>query len=65
MRSLDVPTLLSYGNEHLDSPPSIATAMIVARLTGARTFHVLADSDSSRFGGPRTDATTYLVAAWT
>lgn len=65
MRSLDVPTMLSYGNEHLDSPPSIATAMIVARLSGATTFRVLADSDSSAFGGPRADATSYIVAAWT
>ena len=64
MRSGNIVRMLSYGNEHVDSPQSIAVAMIVARLSGATTFRVLAESDSSKFGGPRTDATSYVVAAW-
>ena len=64
MRSGDVGRMLSYGNDNLDSPQSIAVAMIVARLTGETDFRVIADSDSSAFGSPTIDATSYMVAAW-
>jgi len=49
--SLDSSRILSFGDDHLDSPPSIAVLMEAMRLSGAGEFQLRVNSNSSELGG--------------
>lgn len=62
LRAVDADRLLSYGNEHLDSPPTIALVAEDMRLLGATTFEETADTNSQEVaGGPGTSVTSYIT----
>lgn len=62
LRAMDAARVLGWGNEHLDSPPSIALAIETARALGATEFVLRADSDSARLGGSSlADVTSYVA----
>ena len=42
---------MSYGDEHLDSPPSIALTIELARLLGATRFELRDDTNSGEVTG--------------
>lgn len=46
MRNFDYPTLFHLGNDHLDSPASLAAAFRYAERKGIRKFQVLANTNS-------------------
>ena len=52
LQSLDSSRILSFGNEHLDSPASIAALMETMRLVGATEFELRENINSSDLGGP-------------
>lgn len=65
LRAMDDARVLSYGNDHMDSPPTIAAVIRLARSLGATRFELLADTDSSRFGGStRPPVTSYVVGLY-
>ncbi len=51
LNSLDSSRILSFGDDHLDSPASIAVLMETMRLTGAGEFQLRENSNSSDLGG--------------
>jgi AmmeMemoRadiSam system protein B len=61
LQSLDFKGILSFGDEHLDSPASIAVLMESMRLLGATRFELRENSNSSELGGPvRGPVTSYV-----
>jgi hypothetical protein len=62
LRALDAARILSFGNEHLDSPPSIALVIETVRALGAMSFDVRENASSPWFGAPaRGGVTSYVV----
>ena len=51
LRSLNPSRILSFGDDHLDSPGSIAVMMEVMRLLGATQFELRENSNSSELSG--------------
>jgi AmmeMemoRadiSam system protein B len=51
LRSLDSPRVLSFGDEHLDSPASIALLMETMRVAGATRFELRENINSGDLGG--------------
>jgi AmmeMemoRadiSam system protein B len=51
LRSLDSSSILSFGDEHLDSPASIGVLMEAMRLVGNTDFVLRENSNSSDMGG--------------
>jgi AmmeMemoRadiSam system protein B len=51
LQVLDSPRIMGFGNEHLDSPPSIVLTMEVARLLGARNFVLRENTNSGLLSG--------------
>lgn len=49
--SLDSPRILSFGDDHLDSPPSMAVLVEAMRLSGAGDFQLRENTNSSELGG--------------
>ena len=49
--SLDSSRILSFGDEHLDSPPSMAVLVEAMRLSGAGDFQLRENTNSSELGG--------------
>lgn len=61
LQSLDSARILSFGDEHLDSPAAIATVMEALRLLGSGEFELRGRSDSSELGGPASGVTSYIA----
>jgi MEMO1 family protein len=62
LRTQDVAGLLRYGNEHMDSPASIAILVAAMRTAGANRFVLGADTDSSAITGiAAPPVTSYIV----
>ncbi len=62
LQSLDSPTILSYGDEHLDSPASIATLIEMMRMLGATTFEERANTNSAEVqGSGGASVTSYIT----
>ena len=51
LNSLDSSRILSFSDDYLDSPASIAVLMETMRLTGAGEFQLRENSNSSDLGG--------------
>jgi MEMO1 family protein len=64
--SFDTGRVLGFGNEHMDSPATIALLLETMRLAGARRFTLWANTNSSRFGGPSTapNVTSYITGCF-
>ena len=64
--SFDTGRILGFGNEHMDSPATIALLLETMRLAGARRFTLWANTNSSRFGGPSTapNVTSYITGSF-
>jgi AmmeMemoRadiSam system protein B len=62
LQSLDYPRILSFGDEHLDSPASIAALMETMRLVGTTEFGLRENINSSDLGGsPLAPVTSYIT----
>jgi AmmeMemoRadiSam system protein B len=61
LQSLDSSRILSFSNEHLDSPASIAVLMDTMRLLGATEFELRENMNSSDLGGPAFPPVTSYV----
>jgi AmmeMemoRadiSam system protein B len=64
LESLDSSRILSFSNEHLDSPASIAVVMETMRLLGASEFEVRENINSSDLGGPALPPVTSYVVGY-
>jgi AmmeMemoRadiSam system protein B len=64
--SFDTGRILGFGNEHMDSPATIALLLDTMRLVRAAHFRLWADTNSSRFGGPSTapNVTSYITGSF-
>lgn len=60
LQSMDSARVLSYGDEHLDSPAAIAAVMEAMRLVGATDFELRQNGDSSELGGSALEVTSYI-----
>ena len=56
--------LLSFGNEHLDSPTSIILLDKIMRSVGADKFNILINSNSFEITGKSNQATSYLFGVY-
>ena len=61
LRGRDWSPLLRWGNDHLDSPASVAVLMESMSRVGAGRFEFRANSDSSAAGGSPSGVTSYVV----
>jgi AmmeMemoRadiSam system protein B len=64
LASLDTATILSYGDEHLDSQASIATLLEVMRALDATAFELRADTNSAEVTGEGGDSVTSYVTGY-
>jgi AmmeMemoRadiSam system protein B len=64
LQSLDSSRILSFSNEHLDSPASIAAVMETMRLLGATEFELRENINSSDLGGPALPPVTSYVTGY-
>lgn len=66
IRAFDVGRIIGYGNEHMDSPPTIALLLETLRIAGADRFELWHDRNSTHFGGPSAapNVTSYIVGAF-
>jgi AmmeMemoRadiSam system protein B len=66
LESFDVGRILGFGNEHMDSPATIALLLETMRLVGATRFTLWGDTNSSKFGGPSTapNVTSYVTGCF-
>jgi MEMO1 family protein len=62
----DTGRILGFGNEHMDSPATIALLLDTMRLARATHFHLWADTNSARLGGPSTapNVTSYITGSF-
>ncbi len=60
LEGMDSERVLSYGDEHLDSPATIAAVTDVMRLVGATDFKLRQNGDSSELGGSAMEVTSYI-----
>jgi len=62
----DIGRVLSFGNEHMDSPATIALLLETMRRVGANRFELWDDKNSTDFGGPSSapNVTSYVVGAF-
>jgi AmmeMemoRadiSam system protein B len=61
IRSSRVGRILSFGNDNLDSPGSLAILLDTMRLTGASRFVLRANTDSSALGGSALGGVTSYI----
>jgi hypothetical protein len=61
---LDLARLLSFGDEHLDSPASIALAIEYARLAGEARFVLRENTNSGELSGSLGAPVTSYVAGY-
>jgi MEMO1 family protein len=66
IRSFAIGRVLGFGNEHMDSPATIALLLKAMRIVGATRFNLWADTNSSRLGGPSTvpNVTSYVTGSF-
>jgi len=64
LQSLDSSRILSFGNEHVDSPASIAAVMETMRLLGATEFELRENINSSDLGGPALAPVTSYITGY-
>ncbi len=64
LRSLDSSRLLSFGDEHLDSPASIAALVEVVRRLGATDFTLRDNTNSADLSGPAITSVTSYIAGY-
>jgi AmmeMemoRadiSam system protein B len=64
LQSLDSSRILSFSNEHLDSPASIAAVMETMRLLGATEFELRENINSSDLGGPALAPVTSYITGY-
>jgi hypothetical protein len=64
LQSLDSSRILSFGNEHLDSPASIAALVETMRLVGANEFELRENSNSSDLGGSGLASVTSYISGY-
>jgi AmmeMemoRadiSam system protein B len=63
LRAFNSSQVLTYGNEHVDAPPVIATLLETARAVGANRFVFRTRADSSLYTGVSSPpVTSYLQA---
>ena len=62
----DTGRILGFGNEHMDSPATIALLLDTMRLARATQFHLWANTNSARLGGPSTapNVTSYITGSF-
>jgi AmmeMemoRadiSam system protein B len=61
LEALDSSRILSFGDEHVDSPASIAVVMEAMRLKGVGEFQLMENTNSSELGGSaRAPVTSYI-----
>lgn len=66
MRNFDYPTLFHLGNDHLDSPASLATVFRYAERKGIREFQVLENTNSGVIlKNDLQETTSYFTLAFT
>lgn len=66
MASLETGTVLGFGNEHMDSPASIALLIETMRSIGAERFDLWRNATSADFGGRSLapEVTSYVTGAF-
>lgn len=64
LRSLDAPAVIRLGNDHLDSPGSIAVLMETMRRVGATAFDLRADTSSAELAGRGPGGTTSYISGF-
>jgi len=64
LQSLDSSRILSFSDEHLDSPASIAVLMETMRLLGATEFELRENINSSDLGGPALAPVTSYITGY-
>jgi len=64
LQSLDSSRILSFSNEHLDSPASIAAVMETMRLLGATEFELRENINSGDLGGPALAPVTSYITGY-
>ena len=64
LQSLDSSRILSFSNEHVDSPASIAALMETMRLLGATEFELRENINSSDLGGPALAPVTSYITGY-
>ena len=61
LHSLDSSRILSFGDEHLDSPAALAVLMETMRLQDSTEFELRENTNSSELGGPaQAPVTSYI-----
>jgi AmmeMemoRadiSam system protein B len=64
LEALDSTRIMGYGNDHLDSPPSIVFAMEVARLLGGKRFVLRENTNSGVLAGTMAPPVTSYVEGY-
>ena len=66
IKTFDIARVLGYGNEHMDSPATIAVLLEAMRLIEATRFEVWADTNSARLGGSMSapNVTSYITGSF-
>lgn len=64
LQSLDSARVLSWGNEHVDSPAALALVLYAMRQAGPTEFHLRENTDSSRSGGVLAPTVTSYINGW-
>jgi AmmeMemoRadiSam system protein B len=64
LEALDSTRILSFGDEHLDSPAAVAVLMEAARLRGAGEFELRENASSSELGGPAASGVTSYICGY-
>jgi hypothetical protein len=64
LAAMDTRGILTYGNEHMDSPASIAVLMELARRAASAEFHLLENTDSTQITGMGAGSVTSYVAGY-
>jgi AmmeMemoRadiSam system protein B len=64
LAGMDSALVMGYGNDHLDSPPSIVFAMEYARMMGADEFVVRANTNSGVLAGTLSPPVTSYVEGY-
>lgn len=65
LETLDTATILSYGNEHLDSPATVAVVQTAMRAIDATRFELRANLNASDLGASALrDVTSYIVGIY-
>jgi hypothetical protein len=62
LEDLDTQTIMSYGDDHLDSPPSIALTIELSRLLGATRFQLRENTNSGVLTGTLAPPVTSYIS---